>query len=225
MVECQPVMIMRMRKKPNLIPRMERCSAILVKEPQNKKGKWLEGTDFTKLYLELGCGKGRFTVDTAKSEPDALIAAIERVPDAMIIGMERAMQQDVKNVLFMDMDVSLLPDVFEEGEADRIYINFCDPWPKKRNAKRRLTSPGFLSIYRKVLKPGGEIHFKTDNLPLFEYSLECFKENGFDLKDVTNDLHKDGMCGIITDYEEKFCAQGIKINRCVAVPKNSEKEA
>lgn len=209
-----------MRKKPNLIPRMEKCASVQEKEPETLRGKWLESTGegkFEKLYLELGCGKGRFTAETAKTIPETLLVAVERIPDAMIIGMERTVREEIKNIRFIDMDVSKICDVFAPGEVDRIYINFCDPWPKKKTAKRRLTSPGFLALYKGVLKPGGEIHFKTDNLPLFEYSLESFRENGFELREVTNDLHKDGICGIMTDYEEKFNAQGIKINRCVAV--------
>ena len=109
--------------------------------------------------------------------------------------------------------------MFDAGEADRIYINFCDPWPSKRHAKRRLTSPLFLDIYKVLLPKGGEIHFKTDNSPLFEYSVETFEECGWQLSEVTRNLHENGVCGIMTDYEEKFHNQGVNINRCVAVYK------
>lgn len=196
---------MRMRKKPNLIPRMERCAAVQIKNPEEYKGSWREVLpECAGVYLELGCGKGRFTAETARTIPDILLVAVERVPDAMVIGMERVFDADIKNVRFIDMDVASCQNVFEDGEVDRIYINFCDPWPKKRSAKRRLTSPLFLKIYKSILKPGGEIHFKTDNLPLFEYSLETFAENGFELSEVTGDLHSDGVHGIMTDYEMKF---------------------
>ena len=121
----------------------------------------------------------------------------------------------------MDKDVANIPAIFSVGEVDRIYINFCDPWPKKRDAKRRLTSSGFLKLYQAILPTDGEIHFKTDNLPLFEYSLEQFKEAGFLLKDVTFDLQEHGPVGVMTDYEAKFYEQGIKINRCVAVVEGS----
>ncbi len=208
---------MRMRKKPNLIPRMERCAATQIKEPENFCGRWREEfKEFKQIYLELGCGKGRFTCETAKTIPDTLLVAIERVPDAMVVGMERAVAEEIKNVRFIDCDVAKLPETFKKGEAARIYINFCDPWPTKRHAKRRLTAPGFLKLYRDILPPDGEIHFKTDNLPLFEYSLEQFEENGFELFEVTRDLHENGPCGVMTDYEAKFHAQGVKINRCVA---------
>ena len=208
---------MRMRKKPNLIPRMEKCAEVQIKNPEEYKGKWRELLPgHESVYLELGCGKGKFTVETAKTLPETLLVAVERVPDAMVIGMERAVAEGIENVRFIDMDVSRLGEVFNASEVDRIYINFCDPWPKKRSAKRRLTSPLVLDIYRSILKPGGEIHFKTDNLPLFEYSVETLSSGGFELSEITNDLHKDGICGVMTDYEKKFYEQGIKINRLVA---------
>lgn len=209
---------MRMRKKPNLIPRMERCAHVQIKEPESLFGQWKAAfSGYNALHLELGCGKGRFTADTAEQNPDVFLVAIERVPDAMVVGMERVCERKLENVRFLDKDVANIPSIFSNGEVDRIYINFCDPWPKKRDAKRRLTSGGFLKLYQTILPAGGEIHFKTDNLPLFEYSLEQFKEAGFILKDVTFDLHEHGPVGIMTDYEAKFYEQGIKINRCVAV--------
>ena len=133
---------MRMRKRANLDKRMERCAALLATAPETLRGRWLESfPGHDRLYLELGCGKGRFTAETAKTIPDTLLVAVERVPDAMVIGMERVCAEEIKNVRFIDMDVARLTEVFEAGEVDRIFINFCDPWPKKRSAKRRLTSP------------------------------------------------------------------------------------
>lgn len=195
---------------------MEKCENILVREPEKLKGCWLETfPGFSSLHLELGCGKGRFTVETAKTIPDTLFVAVERAPEAMVIAMERAEAMGLSNIRFVDMDASKLCDVFDDGEADLIYINFCDPWPPKKQAKRRLTAPGFLSLYKSVLKSRGEIHFKTDNYPLFVYSLQSFYSNGFDIYDATHDLHKT-RGGIMTDYELKFSEQGIPINRCVA---------
>ena len=217
---------MRMRKKPNLGPRMERCAHVLVSDPVQLRGKWLETfPGFTALHIELGCGKGRFTCETARTQPQALLAAVERVPDAMVVAMERVCAEEVDNVRFMDIDAAHLTEIFAPGEAERIYINFCDPWPKSRQAKRRLTAPGFLKLYQEVLKPGGEIHFKTDNNPLFEFSLESFESMGFQLKEVTRDLHANGPQGVMTDYEEKFYAQGLPINRCVAVVPGKTHEA
>lgn len=208
---------MRMRKKPNLIPRMERCASVQIKEPEAFQGRWLqEFPQYRSLFVELGCGKGRFTAETAVTIPDTLLVGVEKVPDAMVVGMERVFNAGIENVRFMDRDVQNLPAIFGEHEIDRIYINFCDPWPTKRHAKRRLTSGGFLEIYKGVLKNGGEIHFKTDNSPLFEYSLEEFESHGFTLSEVTRNLHENGPVGIMTDYEAKFHEQGVHINRCVA---------
>ena len=123
----------------------------------------------------------------------------------------------LENVRFLDADAKLLKTMFDDGEVDRIYINFCDPWPKSRDAKLRLTSPVFLRLYGDLLPPGGEIHFKTDNTPLFDWSRARFEEEGWALREVTHDLHAQGTVGVLTDYEAKFCEQGMKINRLVAV--------
>lgn len=208
---------MRIRKKPNLIPRMERCSEVQIREPADLRGAWLAGhPDCNELWLELGCGKGRFTADMAQLNRDKLIVAVEKVPDAMVMAMERAHNKGLENVYFIDTDAVSLPVIFEVGEVDRIFINFCDPWPRKHDAKRRLTSPGFLDIYKSILKSGGEIHFKTDNSPLFEYSIETFETAGWTLSEVSRDLHAEGPLGIMTDYEAKFFEQGVPINRLVA---------
>ena len=209
---------MRMRRKKNLGPRMERCAAWQIKEPETLRGSWrslLPGA--AELRLELGCGKGRFTCQTAAAEPEVLFVAVERVPDAMVMAMERARDMDLKNVFFIDADAARLPEFFAPDEVDRLYINFCDPWPTKRHAKRRLTHRNFLLLYRQVLKDGGEIHFKTDNAPLFEFSLPEVAAGGFPTKEVTRALHGQGVRGIMTDYEAKFHELGTKINRCVAV--------
>ena len=209
---------MRMRKKPNLLPRMEKAGSALISQPETMPGKWKESfPGYKELWLELGCGKGRFTADTAEANPEIFLVAVEKVPDAMVVGMERVVSRGIENVRFMDRDVVLLPEIFAAGEVDRVFINFCDPWPKSRDAKHRLTAPGFQRLYADVLPIGGEIHFKTDNLPLFQWSFEQFTLEGWELKEVTNDLHENGICGIMTDYEAKFHAEGIKINRLVAV--------
>lgn len=211
---------MRMRRKPNLIPRMERCARVLLPTPagtSERKGRWRELLPQAReLRVELGCGKGRFTAETAAQEPDVLFIAIERVPDALVVAMERVMELRLENVYFLCDDAARLPLLFAPGEVARIYINFCDPWPGSRHAKRRLTSRGFLDIYRQILPIGGEIHFKTDNRDLFEWSLRQFPAGGYALSQVTRDLHKDGVCGVMTDYEEKFHNLGVPINRCVA---------
>ncbi len=208
---------MRMRKKTNLSSRMEQCSRVLIEAPEQMKGRWREGfPEYSKIFVELGCGKGTFTAGTAAENPDVLLVAVERVPDAMVMAMEKACQMELSNVRFIDMDAEKIEEVFEDGEIDRIYINFPDPWPKSHDAKHRLTAPGFLRKYADVLTAGGQIHYKTDNDPLFEWSEEKFQEENWKITELDRDLHKNGPRGIMTDYEAKFHAQGITINRLVA---------
>ena len=208
---------MRMRKKPNLSQRFERCADVLITSPADCRGRWLEYfPGYNELRLEIGCGKGRFLTKTAVAEQDVLFIGLERVPEAMVIAMERAMNAGLKNLRYIDADAVRLPELFGPCEASRIYLNFSDPWPKKGHAKRRLTHESFLKNYRSILKPGGEIHIKTDNAPLFDFSLEQLTQCGYELADITRDLHKNGPNGVMTDYELKFYEQGVSIHRCVA---------
>ena len=207
---------MRMRKKKNLTPRMEACGALLVADPAAEKGRWRERRpSAARLCLELGCGKGRFTIEMAAAHPEDLYVAVERVPDAMVIAMERCRALGLTNVYFIDGDAALLDQYFAPGEVDLIYINFCDPWPSVKHSRRRLTHEDFLRGYRRVLREGGQLHFKTDNRDLFEWSLFQFPKAGFALSEVTRNLHEHGVQGVMTDYEEKFHAMGTPINRCV----------
>lgn len=207
---------MRMRKKPNLAARIDRCSTLLIRDPLTMRGRWRElYPGAQQLWLELGCGKGRFSAETAEQNPDVLYIALERVPDAMIVAMERCQSKGLTNIFFIDGDAALLRDYFAPDEADQLYINFCDPWPGVKHARRRLTHEQFLILYRGILKEGGEIHFKSDNRDLFEWSLFQFPKAGFALSQVTRDLHSEGIQGIMTDYEEKFHLLGTPINRCV----------
>ena len=209
---------MRMRKKPNLGPRMEACSDIWIRNPEELRGKWRElYPEARELRLEVGCGKGKFTAETAAAEPDILLIAMERVPEAMVMAMEKVKNMGLKNIFFIGEDVARVAESFAPGEVDLLYINFCDPWPHKKHAPRRLTHQGFLELYKKILKPGAAIHFKTDNAGLFDFSLEQFQLAGYALSNVTHDLHKDGPVGIMTGYEEKFYGLGTPICRCEAV--------
>ena len=215
---------MRMRRKPNLTSRTERCAHLLIKEPKELHGRWLDEynahseLNINELHVELGCGKGQFTVGTAKNEPGALLVALEKISNVLVIALERTEQEQLQNVRYVNKLADYLDEYFADGEVDRIYINFCDPWPANRHKKRRLTGEIFLNLYKKVLRPGGEIHFKTDNLPLFEFSLEEFERCGFAVSEVTRNLHEHGPIGVMTDYEKKFHNQGMPINRCVATP-------
>ena len=207
---------MRMRKKPNLVPRMEACGALWVREPEQLRGDWRSLKPNAALVrLELGCGKGRFTAETAAAHPEDLYIAVERVPDAMVIAMERCRALGLTNVFFTDGDAAALDKYFTPGEVDVIYINLCDPWPSGRHAKRRLTHESFLLGYRRVQKDSGRIEFKTDNRDLFQWSLFQFPKAGYALSEVTWNLHAHGVQGVMTDYEEKFHSLGQPIHRCV----------
>lgn len=209
---------MRMRKMKNLDKRLEACAAYRITDPETHKGSWRAlMPEARELRVEIGCGKGKFTAETAAAEPDVLLIAIERVREAMVVAMEKARAMGLKNVYFTDMDVANIEECFAPGEIDLMYVNFCDPWPRSKNAKRRLTHRGFLQKYRRVIRPGGELHFKTDNAPLFEFSLEEFAACGLETRNVTRNLHENGPVGIMTGYEEKFYALGTPINRCEVV--------
>lgn len=205
---------MRMRKKKNLVPRMERCSVKLIPDPAAQRGQWRGLMPTARaLWLELGCGKGRFTAGVAASEPDTLFIGVEVVREALVVAMERCLE--LPNVFFISGNADALPSYFAPGEVDGLYLNFSDPWPGNRHAKRRLTHGNFLKCYREVLKDGGQIRFKTDNADLFDFSLSELPRYGFALSEVTRDLHAHGVAGIMTDYEEKFHAQGKPICRLV----------
>lgn len=209
---------MRMRKKPNLEPRMAACAAWQVTDPKAMQGRWRDlCPGCTALWVEIGCGKGKFTVETAKEKPDVLVVAVERCREAMVMAMEKAREMDLHNVFFVDLDVAWMEGCFAPGEIDRMFINFPDPWPRSKNAKRRLTYRTFLRMYTRVLADGGEIHFKTDNVKLFEFSLEEFALLGLEVRNLTRNLHEHGPVGIMTGYEEKFYALGTPINRCEIV--------
>lgn len=210
---------MRMRRKKNLFPRLERCEAVTIHEPTEMKGRWQKTLGGKELYIELGCGKGRFTAGLAETIPEDRLVAVERVADAIVVAMERVIVQGIENVRFICSDVKWLSEMFAKDEVSGIYINFCDPWPSRKNEAKRLTAPGFLKSYREVLKPKGKIFFKTDNQDLFTYSLKQFETCGYSLSEVTRDLHANCPCGIMTDYEAKFYEQGLPICRCVATKK------
>ena len=206
---------MRMRKKKNLLPRMERCENYQVKDPFAMKGHWRELMETAKeVHLELGCGKGRFTAETAAQNPDVLLIAVEMVPDAMVVAMERCRDAGLTNVFFVCANARELPEFFESGEVDRIYLNFSDPWPKKGYYKRRLTYRVFLEIYKTLLKDGGILRLKTDNVSLFDFSLEEFEAAGMEVVKCSRDLHASEFNegNIMTEYETNFSSQGMPIN-------------
>ncbi len=209
---------MRMRKKKNCAERMERCTEVWIKNPQDYKGSWcnLFGNN-NPIHIEIGCGKGRFITETAKVNPDINYIAIEKVEDVIVMAMEKATEAELKNVVFVDMDAEKIEEVFEKGEIQRIYLNFSDPWKKNKQAKRRLTHKNFLDKYKLVLNAGDYIYFKTDNRALFEFSLNSFAEEDFKMQNISLDLHNSKFEGnIMTEYEQRFAEQGMPIYRVEA---------
>ena len=202
---------MRMRKKKHTDERLAACSELLITDPESHKGSYRalfgEGNEKKPLHLEIGCGKGAFILELARRNPDVLYVAVEKLA-----------REGLGNVLFLNADAAKLAEYFDKGEIDRIYLNFSDPWPKSRHAKRRLTAPGFLAVYREILKEGGYIRQKTDNVLLFESSLESYAECGWRCEDICRDLHNSPWAeeNILTEYEINFSGKGLTINAVTA---------
>ncbi len=208
-----------MRKKKNLTGRMAACESVRELEPEQWKGKWRQrfgAAENAVLNVEIGCGKGGFIVQMARQNPEQLFVAVEREENALLMAMEKAQKESQDNLLFLSYDAARLDLVFDAEEADRIYLNFSDPWPPKRQHKRRLTHPAFLTVYGRFLKERGELCFKTDNRRLFEDSICYFSQLGYGLFDVTFDLHATDTPNVMTEYERNFSMQGMPIYRLVA---------
>lgn len=196
---------------------------IAVKESKEYKGKWnMLFANTNPIHIEIGMGKGQFILTLAKQNPQINYIGIERYSSVLLRALEKFDTEDfceLTNVRFICMDAMELPDVFESEEVEKIYLNFSDPWPKKRHARRRLTSTVFFAQYDKVLAQEGVVEFKTDNRPLFEFSLEQVQEAGWKLLGFTFDLHHDATMNqgnVMTEYEEKFSAQGNPIHKLIA---------
>lgn len=213
-------MSVRMRHKKNADIRMERCACVWEKEPELRRGSWRKSFNMAEdaqFFVEFGCGKGAFTAGLAAANPDTAILAVERCKDVIVMAMEKAVNASLTNAHYVMGDITELLDSFDDGEVDRLYINFCDPWPKKRHTDRRLTYRDFLAHYARILKDDGEIQFKTDNRGLFEFSISEFSQSGYALFDVSLDLHSSDFEGnIMTEYEKQFSERGQPIYRLVA---------
>nr|MBQ4319441.1 tRNA (guanosine(46)-N7)-methyltransferase TrmB [Clostridia bacterium] len=203
---------MRMRKKKHAAERLDACGEIVVREPSEL---FENGISYE---LEIGCGKGGFITELAAQNPDRNYAAMEKVTDVIMFAAEKAKAAEQTNIKFINGDAKNVTEYFGEGQVSRIYLNFSDPWPKKGYFKRRLTYGEFLDSYKKILCPGGAVFMKTDNRILFEFSLESFAANGFEVKNVTFDLHNSEFNegNIMTEYEKNFSEQGIPICRLEA---------
>ncbi len=213
---------MRLRNKPWAEDFIKKNPHIVEKSPVKWRGRWQDKfNENLPLHVEVGTGKGRFITEMAQSHPDINFIGVEKYESVIVTGVERVIDNPLANIQFLQEDVKDITDFFAEGEVDLLYINFTDPWPKTKHAKRRLTHPFFLEKYQQILKTGGEVHFKTDNQGLFEYSIESMSQFGFKLKNISLDLHNSGMQGnVMTEYEEKFSAKGMRIYRLEAELEN-----
>lgn len=199
------------------------CSSpYVIQEPESKKGKW--GSVFENeqpLHIEVGMGKGRFLMDMARRHPEINYIGIEMYDSVLLRAIQKReeYEEDIPNLRFLCVDARKLPEIFEKGEVSKVYLNFSDPWPKARHAKRRLTSREFLARYEQILVLDGEVGFKTDNRSLFEFSLEEIEEAGWKLKAHTFDLHNNEEMvqgNVMTEYEEKFSSAGNPICKLIA---------
>ncbi len=207
---------MRVRKKPWAEQEVQENSRV-IQNAEEKKGHWAEFFgNHNPIYVEIGCGKGGFLTKSAATEPDVNFIGIERQLTVVAVAARRA-GEDAPNLAFVWSDAKKLSDFFEVGEFQRLYLNFCDPWPKKRTYKRRLTYREFLRGYREAMGENAEIFFKTDNRGLFEFSLNEFCAEDWKLSNISLDLHNSDFTGnIMTEYEEKFSAKGMPIYRLEA---------
>ena len=220
---------MRMRKKKNLEQRLEVVQDILyISTSVDRNFKTaISDKDYIDidawfgasrpLYLEIGCGKGRFAVEYAKTHPEINLLAVEKDSNVIVAACEAATKENANNLRFIKGSAEYLERHLKEKSIERIFLNFSCPFPKKKYASHRLTHANFLEIYSHLLSDGAEIHQKTDNRAFFEFSLEQFSQNGFTLKNISLDLHNSGFEGnIVTEYEARFLAEGLPIYRLEA---------
>ena len=196
-------------------------SPYVIQEPELHKGSWNQvfGND-NPIQIEVGMGKGRFIMELAKQNPDINYIGIERYSSVLLRGLQKRAQLELNNIYFMCIDAKNMADYFAPGEVNKIYLNFSDPWPKARHARRRLTSNEFFKLYDKVLTADGTVEFKTDNRPLFDFSVEELKTSElFVLDQLSYDLHNDSKMNqgnIMTEYEAKFSSMGNPICKLIA---------
>ncbi len=210
---------MRLRNKPGAKDTILNHPELILTDGSDWKGKWQErfGND-QPIHIEVGSGKGQFIVEMAKAHPDVNYIGIEMQTNAIISILEKQLEEQLPNLQLLLVDGADLTDYFADSEVDQVYLNFSDPWPKTRHEKRRLTYKTFLKTYETIAKPEAELHFKTDNQSLFEYSLASVTWYGMTIKKVWLNLHESNFEGnIMTEYEEKFSQKGQPIYRLEAI--------
>ena len=207
---------MRLRNKPWALDYINEHQDVIIPEPESFKGKWHEvfGNN-NPIHIEVGTGKGQFVLGMAKQNPDINYIGIELFDSVIVCALEKIVEAEKpSNLRLLKVNGEDLQKFFGKGDVSRVYLNFSDPWPKTRHAKRRLTHEGFLAIYESILIDNGEVHFKTDNRGLFEYSLVSMNHYGMKLNYVSLDLHvNEPADNVKTEYEEKFSAKGQPIYR------------
>lgn len=195
------------------------ASEFVVQEPTEYKGRWKELFDTPgELHIEVGMGKGRFLNEMARLHPEINYIGIEMYSSVLLRALQKMEADPLPNLRFLCMDARLLPEIFEKGEVDHIYLNFSDPWPKDRHAKRRLPSRQFLARFDQILKPEGRLSFKTDNRELFDFAVEELEPAGWKAEVITYDLHHDAvLCegNVMTEYEERFSSKGNPIYKYI----------
>lgn len=209
---------MRMRRKKHRDERFNNCVEYVITDFNNfeKLSDIFENDN--KIHMEIGCGKGKFISELSTLNPDINYIAVEKCMDVLIMAMEKIKEQNIPNVRFVLGDADLFKSLPFHNEIERIYVNFCDPWKKSGQQKRRLTHRNYLDLYKQLLIENGELHFKTDNRKLFEFSLNSFADYNLKMKNITLDLHNSRFEGnIMTEYETNFSSQGMPIYRCECV--------
>lgn len=209
---------MRIRNRKGAADYLAENPQYVILNPEDSKGKWRQvfGND-NPIHIEVGSGKGRFVTGMAAQNPDINYIGIDIQLSVLAYALDKVLDSGLPNIKLLRVDGSSLTNYFEKGEVDLMYLNFSDPWPKTRHEKRRLTYKTFLETYQQILPAGGEIHFKTDNRGLFEYSLASLSQYGMTLKQVWLDLHASDYEGnVMTEYEEKFSKKGQPIYRLEA---------
>ncbi|WP_438835543.1 tRNA (guanosine(46)-N7)-methyltransferase TrmB [Streptococcus pluranimalium] len=209
---------MRVRKRKGAEDYLENHPQYVILNPEDAKGKWhlVFGND-NPIHIEVGSGKGAFITGMALQNPNINYIGIDIQVSVLSYALDKVIESQAPNVRLLRVDGSSLTNYFEDGEVALMYLNFSDPWPKTRHEKRRLTYKTFLKTYQQILPEHGEIHFKTDNRGLFEYSLASFSQYGMTLKQVWLDLHASGYdTNVMTEYEQKFSAKGQVIYRVEA---------
>ncbi|MBD5096466.1 MAG: tRNA (guanosine(46)-N7)-methyltransferase TrmB [Lachnospiraceae bacterium] len=197
------------------------ANQFVIHNEEEAKGRWNELFGNTNpIHIEIGMGKGQFIMELAKINPDINYVGIEKFSSVLVRAIEKQEEQQLPNLRFIRMDAENIENVFDNAEVDYIYLNFSDPWPKDRHAKRRLTSAQFLKRYVNILSKDGGLTFKTDNRELFDFSLEQIELSGWTLVNVTYDLHHSQFCegNIMTEYEKRFSDMGNPICRMVCTP-------